>query len=341
MVSIPKRNFQSYLAKPHHSILLVCGPEQGLVRDTVQHILKTQMPEDPLALITLDQQNLAEDPQSLADEIFGFSMFAASKVIHLRDPDPRNLTSQLKGLLGQIPDSVTLVIEAGDLKKTSALRKMLESYPQAGVLVCYPEEMNDKKEMVRSLLKDHHLSIETDTLSFLVAHLSAEHAVNKQELEKLSLYCYGNDSVTIDDIEACLIDSQSHQFEQCLDLCWSGHAQAMDSLSVLRFESRPASVLSTMVERQCLMLLELKGKMTQRSASEVVKSARPPVFFKRQPLVITMLTLWSGPMLEALLKDIRQTTAQSRLDSHHGMAMLERLLIKIFSVARKNTPQKF
>src|SRR5438105_3570022 len=74
MTLIQPRSADAFVRKPdaHMAIVLVYGPDTGLVSERVKALVKVSVddPEDPFQLVQIDGDEVSSDPARLADEAF-------------------------------------------------------------------------------------------------------------------------------------------------------------------------------------------------------------------------------------------------------------------------------
>src|SRR5260221_6841454 len=72
MVALRGKEIDSFLARPDpgRPIILLYGPDAGLVRERAEALLKSAVddPRDPFSLVRLDRDELAAEPSRLVDE---------------------------------------------------------------------------------------------------------------------------------------------------------------------------------------------------------------------------------------------------------------------------------
>ena len=110
---------------PQIAVYLVYGPDTGLVAERAKALAERAVddPADPFQLIRLDGDAVAGDPGRLADEAGTVGLFGGRRAIWIR-PTSRNLAPALEGVLAGSLADTTLVLEAGDLAKSSPLRAL-------------------------------------------------------------------------------------------------------------------------------------------------------------------------------------------------------------------------
>jgi len=112
--------------------VLVFGPDEGLVRERVNALVKAAAGsgDDPFRVVELDGDALRADPARLADEAGAISMLGGRRAVRVNGITD-NQAKTVEDFLGGHRDSKhTLVIfEAGELPGRAALRKLFEASP--------------------------------------------------------------------------------------------------------------------------------------------------------------------------------------------------------------------
>src|SRR6202008_2868890 len=83
MVALRGKDIDNFLARPDpgRPIILLYGPDAGLVRERADALLKSAVddPEDPFSLVKLDGDELAAEPSRLVDEAMTVPMFGGRR----------------------------------------------------------------------------------------------------------------------------------------------------------------------------------------------------------------------------------------------------------------------
>ena len=101
-----------------------------------------------------------------------------------------------QNFLAAPPGDALIVIEAGDLAKSGALRRVFEDADNAAAIPCYPDDGRALEDLVRSQLKSRGLSIDEGALNYAVSRLGSDRGITRSELEKLALYAMGEKTVS-------------------------------------------------------------------------------------------------------------------------------------------------
>ena len=178
-------------------VALVFGPDAGLVQERAEKLLKTVVPDltDPFNVADLSEAVLLADPARLADEAAAISMMGGRRVVRVRGAG-NDLAELFEHFLDDPPGDALVVVEAGDLAKGAALRKLFEGDDKAAAIACYADNARDLEDVVRDALRAEGLSIAPDALDDAVSRLGSDRGVTRRELEKLALYAKGQKSVS-------------------------------------------------------------------------------------------------------------------------------------------------
>jgi DNA polymerase-3 subunit delta len=130
MVALKPSEIEPFVRRPSDraAVVLVYGPDDGLVAERAGAIVRTAAgkADDPFSLVRLDGAEIVSDPARLVDEATTVSLFGSRRVVWVRDCGARNVLPAVQPLLDRPDTGSLVVIEAGDLKKGTGLRRSEE-----------------------------------------------------------------------------------------------------------------------------------------------------------------------------------------------------------------------
>ena len=111
--------------------MLLYGPDAGLVAERAAALAQifVKRGKGQTEIVRLDDRDLAEDPARLEVELRTAPMFASQSVIRVTAGARLDVPS-LKALLAT-PSDNALIVEAGNLRPDSGLRKLFETHKSA------------------------------------------------------------------------------------------------------------------------------------------------------------------------------------------------------------------
>ncbi len=318
MTVLRPQGLDAFLKKPEPGIgaLLIYGEEAEAVRELAARAVKriAGSTDDPFAVAAFNDQDFASDPARLADEVQSLSMFGGNKAIWVRGAAEGFLKAAMPMIEGKISGNF-IVAEAGALAKSSGLRTAFEKSKHALIVPLYEAEASEIASLVEQVLARDNLQIGPDAMGRFIELAGSSRGLVRREAEKLALYCMGAQRVSIADVEAVCGNDTGATPDELADAVFGGEVAETDSLFRALVQSGvDAGRLLSTVHAHALKLQDFKLAV-ERGASpdQALRSARPPVFFKRQNRVLSQLKCWSlgdlvtaGATLSANVLMVRQ-----------------------------------
>jgi DNA polymerase-3 subunit delta len=328
-----------YVAAPPKGLMaaLVYGPDAGLVQERAEKLLKSVVPDlaDPFNVADLSETVLVADPARLADEAAAISMMGGRRVVRVRGAG-NDLAELFESFLDDPKGDALVVVEAGDLAKTGALRKLFDGHKTAVAVQCYPDSARDLSDVVRDALRAEGLSIAPDALEDAVSRLGSDRGVTRREIEKLLLYMHGQKQVTLEDVRAVMGDEAEARSESACDAAGQGDLVKLDrELERLwTADIQPAQVLRSAMGHFQKLLQAREGAARGESIDNVMKRLRPPVHFSRSVSFKAQAQRWSSDKLGDALDMLLDAEALTRTTGVPAEAVTGRTLMNIAAMAK-------
>lgn len=337
MTAIKPAGLDAFLRKPDPAIaaILIYGEEGDAVRELAQRAVKKVAGslDDPFTVAALTEQDVASDPARLVDEVQSISMFGGARAVWVKGAGDGFLKAALPLLAGKAQGNL-VVAEAGALPKNSQLRGQFEKSPHALILPLYEADSGEIAGMVEQILGHDNLKIGQDALARFIELAGTSRGLARREAEKLALYCLGAERVSLEDVEAICGNDTGSTPDELADSVFGGEVEEADRLfhDLLR-GGQDAGRLLGIVHMQALRLAEFRLAIDRgATADQVVKQARPPVFFRRQRLVTTQLRAWGLSDLVNAGSTLSAGVLAARQNARLAEAIAGRCLL---SLARK------
>ena len=281
-------------------VILLYGEDAGMIRDRAAALVRGSAGslDDPFLVVEL----VREEINRLPDEAASLPMTGGRRVVRVRDVTDAAVTHVQTVLKSKAPGLV--VMEGPTLPARSKLRTALDAAPDGAAIACYPEEGRALETTIRETLKAAGASVDPDALSWLAAHLGADRAATRTELEKLALYAGEGGRVDLDAAMACIGDMAGLSLDDAMFAATSGDVAMTDRALELAMAEGAAPVQVLRVAMGHLQRLQRARLMMDEkglSPGDAVKSLRPPVMYRRVGAFNRALGLWSGQALSAAL----------------------------------------
>ncbi|HHK75146.1 MAG TPA: DNA polymerase III subunit delta, partial [Rhizobiales bacterium] len=212
---------------PKARVVLVYGPDSGLMRERAKSIGLTVVSDDtdPFNVAVLSAGQLAEDPARLSDEANAISMMGGGRLIRVEDAGDK-LTVLIKSYLENPSDQNLVILEAGELGPRSSLRKACEAAKNAAALPCYVEDERDLSRLIRETLQEANLSIDPDAVIWLAGNLAGNRGRVRSELTKLITYKgAASSAITLEDAQNICGEAGVGSLDTLIYSTAGGHAK--------------------------------------------------------------------------------------------------------------------
>src|SRR4051812_17543782 len=192
MVALRGKEIDAFLARPDpgRPIILLYGPDAGLVRERADALLASAVddPGDPFSLVRLDGDELSAEPSRLVDEAMTIPLFGGRRAIRVR-AGSRSFASGVDTLAAASLKDCLIVIEAGELRPESPLRKACERAKTAVAIGCYPDGERDLARLIDDELRLSNLRIAPDARATLMALLGRSEEHTSELQSHVNLVC--------------------------------------------------------------------------------------------------------------------------------------------------------
>lgn len=342
MVALKTADIERFLKQPDFNVplVLIYGPDNGLVSERAHALIEQASAEndDPFSQVKLSSSDLAGDADRLIDEVLTIPLFGGRRTIWVKD-GTNAIASAVKSALEAKEGGAFVVIEAGDLKKGSALRKLVEQHRTATAIPCYADAERDIDRLIDEEVRSSGIAISREARAALHSLLGADRMASRGELKKLCLYAQGQDRIETADVEKIVGDASALAFDALIDASALGDLAKLDH-AIDRFHESGmnSAVLAGMILRHFQWLERARADFDAgKKADQIVAGAIPPIYFKRRPSVSRQIGLWSSSQLARASSLLGECILKTRLmPDHLANALVSDTLLTLARVAAQN-----
>jgi DNA polymerase-3 subunit delta len=340
MTAIKASDVDRFIAKPDPAqpIVLVFGPDAGLVRERVDALVRAAVddPNDPFAFVRIEGEELSANPSRLVEEAHTIPLFGGRRAVLVK-AGSRNISSALEPVLAAPSNDCRVIIEAGDLKKTAPLRTMCEKAKVAAAVPCYSDRAGDLARLIDDEMRAAKLTLAPDARDALTALLGGDRLASRSELRKLALYVSGRDKIELVDVAAVVANASAIGLDRVVDATFAGKTSEVDTeFGKARGEgSSPAAIVSAAI-RQVANLHKMKLAVEGGDSIDfAMKRGAPPVHFSREKDVGAALRAWTPPRLLRAMQQLAEASLDMRRNSALAEAIAQRTLLSLAVSARR------
>jgi DNA polymerase-3 subunit delta len=340
MTAIKSSEIDRFLARPDPAtpIVLVFGPDAGLVRERTDQLVRASVddPSDPFSFVRIEGEDLSGNPSRLVEEAHTVPLFGGRRAILVK-AGARNIAAAVETVIASPSNECRVIIEAGDLKKTSPLRTLCERAKVAAALPCYADNDAAVGRLIDDEMRAAKLTIAPDARAGLLALLGGDRLASRGEIRKLALYAQGKERIELADIAAVVSDASNLALDGVIDAGFAGRTAEVETefAKARAGGSSPAAIISGAI-RHVANLHKMKLAVEGGDSIEfAMKRGGPPVHFSRAAQVGEALRNWSSVRLLRAMDQLAATALDIRRNADLGEAIAQRTLLSIAVTARR------
>ena len=332
---------------PKARIILVYGPDQGLMKERSKTIAKTAVNDlnDPFNVVIFTAEKLLTDPAAFYDEANAQSLMGGNRLIIVKQGGD-SISTLLKDYLDNPSEETLVIVESDDLGPRSSLRKLCEAAKNAAAVPCYVDDERTLAQIIRDMCMHAGYSIDQDALIALSGAIVGDRTIARNEIEKLILYkglkpgYHGFDdepireklgNITMDDVFACCGDVRDWSMDKLVYAIGDGHIQESQLIidSLIKDQVAPIVILRS-IQNHFWRLTSVRFKIREGlNQVEALKTLSPPLFWKVEDQFKRQLNRWSIHALESAIDALNKVEAMSKQSGYDDHTLIKNACMQI------------
>ncbi|MBK6707123.1 MAG: DNA polymerase III subunit delta [Sphingomonadales bacterium] len=283
-------------------LFFVFGPDESAAASIAGNMVG-RLGSDSEA-VEIDSAKLRGDPALLADEAASQSLFGGARHIRLHFAREEGLDA-IANLLSAEQAGNPVIATAGDLKKNSKLRTLVEGAPRALSHICYLPSEAEAIDQAVAAAGALGLRIDRTLAAQVVRYTGQDRRLVAMELEKLSLYYESAPErmVTVEPqaLSSLAAETAEEDINALVNQVLKGDAKALGRTIV---EARAVGIEAIRIvralQRRIALLTGMRAKVEEGANAGAVVRANRAIFWKEQGAFIQQVERWTAPRLAGL-----------------------------------------
>ena len=327
--------------------VLVYGPNSGLVRERISLITNKVATNrsDPFQVIDINTQNIIKQNSILLDEVLAISFNGERRVLVVRgtgDEILPSITDVLDDESANHPLAALVIIGSDNLTPRSSLRRLFEQSKSCIALPCYDDDKSTVSMLVTKSLEKEKIKCMPGALNTILSLLGNDRQLNRQEIEKLTLFVGPGQELTEEVVLDCLGDNAEATNEEVILSAADGNYENL-MLNLNRIwenGSDPISVIRSAQRHFQRLHFVLSTVNTGESVDTALKKLKPPIFWRVTSRFKAQLNIWSLELIESSLLRLTEAEIAVIKGSIPGPLACDRALLAISQFAKKSKINK-
>jgi DNA polymerase-3 subunit delta len=297
---------------------LVYGPESGLVSIRSKKIATSIVADlsDGFLVVNLNEKQLDEDKGLLADEFAAISMLGGRKLIMV---DGGNKMTESLKIIFEAPKRKDqkqnnfriigdnfIVITAGDLDKSSSLRKFAEASPYIATIACYEDDAATISTIIRGKFKEQNFTFDNEVIEMLLNKFGKNRQIILNEIDKLALFMGHKRHISAEILQDTIADiAEISAFQLVEEFANRDAKKAIFFLEKLFAEKTSAITVIRFLTGYFSKLGLVKNNVENGSNLDLEMKIQN-IFFKQQPSFRKHLNIWSAKAINNILIKLQE-----------------------------------
>jgi len=320
MAEVKSHEFDAFLKRKPLPVrlFLIYGPDRGLVSERAAAIAAASGVDldDAFSVVKLDAGEIGSQPGRLMDEMNAIGLFGGERLVWVRNAaSEKGVADAIDMLASASPGPSTLIVEAGDLKKGSALRKAAEGASQAVAIPCYADDGRALQALIDQELAAEGLRIAPAARQRLIETIGGDRLASRNELRKLALYCRGRELIEEQDVEDIVGDASAISTDDAIDAILKGDKDGfLHAIQKIVTSKTPIFLVLQGCLRQFQLLELMRAEMDEKRApaAQAMATLGRHLHFRRKPIVENALKTWASPAIRRETQRLQAAILQSR-----------------------------
>lgn len=346
-MKVGPRELDGFVRRPPAGLrgVLVYGPDGGKVREIAERIGRTVVPDlsDPFNVAVLTGEEAEGDPARLADEAAARSLMGGRRLVRVRDGRDRTAEALANAFAGPETDTL-IVVDAGDLKAGTGLRKLFEDKrADLAAIACYADDARDLTRVIRETLEAAGVRVAPDAVQYLSERLGNDRMATRIELEKLALLAGPGGAIDLETAMEAVGDGAALEIDALVSAAADGRPDGIVSGLDRAFRQGESPIRVLRTAQGYFQRLDLAvGRAAEgRSPADAVRSLRPPVFFKAVEPMTRQVSRWTPVAVAAALARLGQAEIRCKTtgfpdEAECGQALIDVARMALRAAARRS-----
>lgn len=334
-MKLSPRDLPGFIARPdlRRAGILFYGPDAmriALKREDLVAALIGPKGAEEMRLTRIPGADLRRDPAAVSDALKAQSFFPGPRAVLIEDATDTAGPAIIAAMDDWAEGDAFLVVTAGQLKPSSALRKHFETSRNALAAAIYADPPG-REEIEATLAKAGLKNVSPEAMRDLTDLANAlDPGDFRQTVEKLALYMHGSEQPAApEDVAAIAPATSDTAIDAVVGQCASGQVPALAG-SMPRLAGQSVAPVTVCIALQRHFRQLHAAAAHPQGPEQGLTRLRPPVFGPRRDQMLRQSRAWGRPALEKVLAQIMDTDLQLRSGKPVPQwALVERLMMRI------------
>tara|TARA_B100001559_G_scaffold307834_1_gene300417 strand:- start:345 stop:1337 length:993 start_codon:yes stop_codon:yes gene_type:complete len=311
--------------KSSSKFFLLYGKNEGLKEECIKEIIKDNRDR----IFNYEEKQILEEKEIFFENTLSGSLFEDNKIIVINRASNKILEI-VEELIEREIESIKIIINSGVLEKKSKLRSLFEKNENLICIPTYPDTNETLSRIAAIFFKKENISISQQNINLIVNKCSGDRHNLNNEIEKVSRYASGKESLTTEEILKLVNLSENYGFSELIDNCLiKNKKKIMSILNENNFSNEDCIIIlrTFLVKAKKILKLSLELEKSN-DLNKTIASAKPPIFWKDKEIVKTQLSKWKSDKIKKLIYQLNDIELQIKRNFNNPILITTNFILE-------------
>ena len=312
--------------KKNINFYLLYGPNNGLIEDTINQILKPNFSKN---IFNYDESEILSNIDNFKETVLNKSFFDNDKLIIISRATDKILKI-IEEILEKKIDDLKVIIKANILEKKSKLRNFFEKNSNTIIVPSYEDNSQTLIYLAQNFLKNKKIKISPQNINFIIERSKGSRINLKNELEKIASYSEKKLSINLNEIVKITNSNSNYDASELADNCLALNKKK--TLMILNENNSSLEDNIIIIKTFLYKLKRLKKLKVELNSKKdldyVLSSYKPPIFWKDKNLIKNQLQIWSLEQIKSLIRKINNLELLVKKNSQISNQLMNNFILE-------------
>ena len=309
----------------NNNFFLFYGINNGLKNEIIEKSLKKKT---NLQLVSYEENEVLTNQQTFINELTNKSFFDKGKIYKIDRSTDKMLDFIEK--INEIKLEGSIVIINSDvLDKKSKLRLFFEKDKKYICVPFYPDDNKKLFSLASNFFRERKISISSESINLLVERAREDRENLISEIEKISMFCLANKSISFEDVVALSNLSENYKIFDLVDNCLAKNTKkTINILNENKYGPEDCILIIRSLLSKSKRLLKLKNlNLEKKNLDDAISSYKPPIFWKEKEIVKKQVLNWKIKDVNELIYEIGEIEVLIKKNFTNSLNILSDFII--------------
>ena len=286
------------------NFFLLYGNNKGLIEETIKQELKQNFSNN---VYNYEENEILSNTEIFYDTIFNKSFFENEKLIIISRVSDKFLEI-IKKIYEKKIEGLKIILKTEVLEKKSKLRNLFEKDINLIIIPFYEDNHYALNTVARKFITDNKIKIPQESINLIIERSKGDRINLLNELEKIKNFGKSKSKINFEDVVKLTNLAENYSMSELVDSSLNkNQKKTLTILNENNFNQEDCILISRIYLNKLKRLLKIYSQTElKNNIEEVLKTYKPPIFWKDKDIIKEQLKIWNQKKIEKLIVETNE-----------------------------------